>query len=633
MKILMLHPHDIFSPNEPWTIRIVSLAREFRDQGHEVKLAYCPLHISEKKNNNIDLERIEIITLSRKAGLRTLFYNIKKIKEGSDWADIIHFQKCFHYVSIPALFCGWYLNKSLHYDWDDWEEKIWYHSNKKSIHAFIFGNFIRLLERWIPRLVDTISVSSHELEKLCISFGVGNNRILRTPVGADLRRFGPHISGESIRRKYNLQQKITILYLGQLHGGQYVKMFIEATNIILHKYPNAIFLIVGQGYMLSQLRELTEQLGIKDHIIFTGSIPHDLIPQYISASDICIASFENNELTVCKSPLKVVEYLASGKPIVASLVGEMRYMVGGVGLLVGPSSYRALADGVIYLLKDSQLRKEMGRRARQRAETRYNWKDIAGNLIKVYERSIEERRMIGCQMAEKGLNYVCLKESLNRLQLDKSNIQITTTSGDLDIIGNHLSVAALLELLTKDIEHTVRIKAVIALGKIKDKSALPALLNILMQDSSVDVRSQAALALGEIGDPESLPALLGLLMKEKEQTLCHSAVIALGKIKDKSALPTLLNILMQDPSVDIRSQAALALGEIRDKSVLPALLKVLTEYGASEIRINAALALSKIGDTSAKPALLEVMTKDEDANIREAAARALKGMDAFVEVK
>ena len=382
----MIHPHDIFSPNEPWTIRIVSLAREFRDQGHKVKLAYCPLDIRERKNN-IDLERIEVITLSRKAGLRTLFYNIKKIKEGSDWADIIHFQKCFHYVSIPALFCGWFFNKPLHYDWDDWEEKIWYHSNKKSIHTLIFGNFIRLLERSIPRLVDTISVSSHKLEKLCIRFGVENNRILKTPVGADLRRFGPHISGESIRRKYNLQQKITILYLGQLHGGQYVKMFIEAANIVLHKRSDAIFLIVGQGYMADQLKDLVIRYGIEDRVIFVGSIPPDLIPHYIGASDICIAPFEENEVTICKSPLKIVEYLASGKPIVASLVGEVRNMVGGVGLLAEPGDYRALAEATLSLFDNQQLRQEMGFRARQRAEQRYNWQNTADNLLKAYDKA------------------------------------------------------------------------------------------------------------------------------------------------------------------------------------------------------------------------------------------------------
>lgn len=386
MKILMLHPHDIFSPSEPWTIRIVSLAREFRDKGHQVKLAYCPLSIDEEKWD-IDLENIEIISLNRKAGLHSLFYNIKKIKEIAEWTDIIHFQKCFHYVSIPALICGWFLNKPLHYDWDDWEEKIWYHSNRKSIHTLIFGNFIRLLERSLPMVVDTISASSKKLEELCISFGVKKSAIFNTPVGADLKKFSPAISGEEIKRKYHLDKKITILYLGQLHGGQYVNMFIQAANVVLHKQPNAIFLIVGQGFMLDRLRESVLRLDIEDKVIFTGSVQHELIPQYISASDICVAPFENNEVTICKSPLKIVEYMAMQKAVVASNVGEARKMLGGVGILVEPGNFYSLAEGVLKLLRDRCLKDKLGMMARQRAEKRYNWSKTASSLLAAYTKN------------------------------------------------------------------------------------------------------------------------------------------------------------------------------------------------------------------------------------------------------
>jgi glycosyltransferase involved in cell wall biosynthesis len=380
----MIHPHDIFSPNEPWTIRIVSLAGELSRRGHQVKLAYCPLEANEEKGV-IDLKNIEIVSLSRRVGINNLLSNIRKLLGIAKWADIIHFQKCFHYVSIPAIILAWHFNKPLHYDWDDWEEKIWYHSNKKSLHTVLFGNYIRLIERTLPVLADTVSVSSHKLEELCVSFGVERNRIFKVPVGADLEKFGPHVCGESVRQKYHLKKKTVVLYAGQLHGGQYVKMFIEAANIVLPRCRESIFLIVGQGYMLLQLKELAKRLGIKDGVIFTGSIPHGLVSQYISVSDICVASFEHNEVTMCKSPLKIAEYLASGKPIVASLVGETRNMVGGAGMLVEPGNYRALAEAIISLLKDPQLRQEMGYRARRRAESRYNWRCITENLLEAYE--------------------------------------------------------------------------------------------------------------------------------------------------------------------------------------------------------------------------------------------------------
>jgi len=101
MKILLMHPHDIFSHNEPWTIRVVSLAREFRDMGHQVKLAYCPIS-PDKKDRHVELEDIGLITLTRKAGLINLLRNISVAIKAARWADVVHFQKCFHYVAVPA---------------------------------------------------------------------------------------------------------------------------------------------------------------------------------------------------------------------------------------------------------------------------------------------------------------------------------------------------------------------------------------------------------------------------------------------------------------------------------------------------------------------------------------------------
>lgn len=387
MKILMIHPHDIFSYSEPWTIRIVSLARQLKAGNNQVKLAYCPLGSKEAKRK-LELGGVELITLSRKAGFHNLFSNYLKIKEACRWADVIHFQKYFHYISLPALLCSWQLNKPVHYDWDDWEEKIWDHSNKKSLHALFFGRLIRLLETHIPRLADTVSVSSRKLEEICLELGVERERIFRAPVGADLDKFGPHISGKRIRVECGLDGKPLIMYIGQLHSGQYVHILLEAANIVLHHYPDSTFMIIGKGHMLSQLKELVRQRGVENRVIFTDALSYELIPEYIAAADICVAPFEDNEITICKSPLKVAEYLASGKPIVASMVGEMRNMVGGAGLLVKPGNHVVLAEGIISLLKDAGLRQRMGLISRRRAETTYNWSHTAEEIFKAYKKAL-----------------------------------------------------------------------------------------------------------------------------------------------------------------------------------------------------------------------------------------------------
>jgi len=387
MKIFLLHPHDIYSESEPWTIRIVKLSQEFVKKGHDVKLAYFPYDPLKKPLISVCENGLELIPLSRKIDPVTLIKNIISLYRIVGWADVVHLQKCHHYAAVPLLIAATLRGKPIHYDWDDWEEKIFYHSNKLSFTTCLVGNFFSLLEKIIPLIADTVSVSSRRLRQLCESFGIPDKRIFMAPVGADLQRFNPEVSGEKIKNKYSKCLPL-VLYLGQLHGGQYAELLIKAAKSVLDDSMRANFMIIGGGYRLNQLKALAEELGIANNVIFTNTIAHHDIPEYIAASDVCVACFESNDITSCKSPLKIAEYLASGKAIVASNVGEVRNMVGGVGLLVKPGDAQMLGLGIKKLLADSNLRLEMGRRARKRAETKYNWSRTADNLLDAYRTNL-----------------------------------------------------------------------------------------------------------------------------------------------------------------------------------------------------------------------------------------------------
>lgn len=383
MNILLIHPHDIYSAIEPWTVRIVSFVQEFIKRGHKVKLVYFPRLDSERKLS-LEIEGIEIIPFNRRAGPFVLVGNIIKMCRLARWSDIIHFQKCFHWASIPALFAGYLLKKPLHYDWDDWEEKIYCLSHKRP--QWLIFLFLRILERWIPKLVNTVSVSSGYLKDICINLGVSKNRVFKAPVGADLKMFNPNISGEKVKKRYGLNGSV-VLYLGQLHSAQYVKMFLEAAQVASRQFKNVTFMVIGDGFLRPELERFSQELGLKN-VVFTGYILHQDIPQYIASAEVCVAPFEDNLVTRCKSPLKIAEYLASGKPIVASNVGEIKDMVGGVGILVEAGKAQPLARGIINLLFDKGLRDELSAKARQKAQDIYNCGVSSETLLKAYKFAI-----------------------------------------------------------------------------------------------------------------------------------------------------------------------------------------------------------------------------------------------------
>lgn len=379
MKILMIHPHDIFSREEPWTVRIRSLAVEFVKRGHEVKLVYFPLK-NPGSLKPLDWNGIEVFPLSRKLGVWNFLKNIMFVSRLAGWSDIVHFQKCFYYAALPALIAGLVRGKKIHYDWDDWEIKIYYCSKGQN---HLVGMFLGFLERIIPLLADTVSVSSERLRKECLKYGLPPENIFEGHVGGDLERFNPKNKGDYIKEKYGISGPL-VIYVGQLHGGQYVEMFIDAAFHLCRKIPEATFMIVGSGYRLRELKKYSDSLGLNSRLVFTEYVSHDDIPFYIAAADVCVACFEKNEITECKSPLKIVEYLASGKPIVASRVGEAGRMLDGAGILTDPGDSLSLSGGIEKFLKDKELMKEFSVKARMRAENKYNWQDTADSLLTAY---------------------------------------------------------------------------------------------------------------------------------------------------------------------------------------------------------------------------------------------------------
>lgn len=384
MNILMIHPHDLYSSSEPWTVRIKKIASEFAKKGHSVKLVYFALDKKHANKKFLD-NGIEIVSLDRRLGFFILLRNIVRTVNLAWWSDIIHFQKCYYYAVLPALIAAWISNKPVHYDWDDWETKIFYYSNPKLL---LIGEFLNLFEKLIPKTVDTVSVSSAQIHNLCLKRGVRLEDIFLAPVGADLEEFRPDVcSVGSIRGKYNIN-KYLVLYLGQLHGGQYAELFIKAAHIIIKNRQDITFMVVGDGYRLKDLRYLAIDLKLDKNLIFTGSIIHNEVPYYIADADVCVACFEENDITKCKSPLKIVEYMAMGKAIVASNVGEVRNMLGGIGILVEPGNADSLADGILRLLGDKGLRDNLSGFSRQRAERKYNWQKTAESLLKAYSKAL-----------------------------------------------------------------------------------------------------------------------------------------------------------------------------------------------------------------------------------------------------
>jgi glycosyltransferase involved in cell wall biosynthesis len=399
MRILMLHPHD---PRYcPWTVRMIKLAEELAAVGHEPTVLFPDL---EMKIENLDNLRAQQLWEIPKDGPvkyhailgrdRHLITNMKKLLSERDQFDLVHIQKCVPNAVLPGLFLAYLADLPIHYDWDDYETAIIDELPKQP--AILLRRQIDLFERKLPSLVDTMTVSSEGIRRMAVKHGIDDERIFKLPVGADLQMFSPDVSGDEIRQRYDLVngRPPVVLYQGQLEGAHSVDLLIGAVPRVLESFPDARFMIVGGGNTLPGIKECASASGFGHHIIFTGYIKCDEMPAHLAAADVVVACFKDTAVTRCKSPLKIAEYLAAGKPIVASEVGEVAEMLGDAGSLAKPGDSESLAQELIGLLGDEGRRRECGLRARKRAESIYNWKRGSETLLQAYEKAftiIEER--------------------------------------------------------------------------------------------------------------------------------------------------------------------------------------------------------------------------------------------------
>lgn len=380
MNILMVHPHDLH--HDPWTIRILALARELQKRGHSVQICHLPrrdrpIHAPLRLLQNGD-PPLHFL----KPRQQHFIYNARLIYRLAQSCDVIHLQKCFAAAALPVLWVARLLGKPLHYDWDDDETAIAHIVEKRRFSRWQLAMY----ESALPRFASTLTYASQAIRERALRLGFPEERMRHVPVGADTDRFTPEKRSKEILRDWNLDPaKLTILYIGQLEGAAHAHLLIQAAPYVLARFPDVQFLIVGGGEQEAALREEAAQSPARDAICMTGYVDSSRIPDIVGAADVCVACFEDNPASRAKSPLKIAEYLAGGKPIVASRVGDAPWMIEGCGLAVDPGDAQAIAKGVLAYAADPKARTIDGPKARQRALQYFTWERGADILLEAYQ--------------------------------------------------------------------------------------------------------------------------------------------------------------------------------------------------------------------------------------------------------
>lgn len=252
----------------------------------------------------------------------------------------------------------------------------------------IFEGVERLLARWTDALV---AISPQIERELLDTHRIGRPDQFRVvPLGFDLAPFAAidDDARRGARVALNLPNEAPIVTsVGRLTSIKQPRLFLETARIVKTRWPNAVFLIAGDGELRAELEALTDALDLRDSVRFLGW-QRDL-PRIYAASDVFLLTSRNEG-----TPVALIEAMAAGVPGVSTDVGGVRDVISesDLGIRAPSGEAGALADAVHTLLGRPDLRRHMGERARQSVLQRYSLDRLAGDIAALYRELLSDRQ-------------------------------------------------------------------------------------------------------------------------------------------------------------------------------------------------------------------------------------------------
>jgi glycosyltransferase involved in cell wall biosynthesis len=248
-----------------------------------------------------------------------------------------------------------------------------------------FPRLNRSMERRICRDATTVITVSTPLKKFLVSIGVPGERVVVMPNGVDSDAFHPALDGASVRASLGAHNKLVVGFTGILRPWHGLELLLDAFSVVSAQRDDLHLLIVGDGPSRAPIEREAATRGLADRVTITGRQPHEAVRGFVAAMDVTVSP----RATFYASPMKIVEYMSMGKTIVAPDMENIRDLITGEvdGVLFTPESSRALADALLRVLADAELRRRLGDAARATVLARRTWLHNAHAVVELFERA------------------------------------------------------------------------------------------------------------------------------------------------------------------------------------------------------------------------------------------------------
>jgi glycosyltransferase involved in cell wall biosynthesis len=245
------------------------------------------------------------------------------------------------------------------------------------------------IERLNLAAADLIVVVSDPIADQLASAGIDRNRVLVNPNGVDVSRYHPDVDGTAIRRSLDLDRTCVVGFIGTFGAWHGAEVLARAFVALLRRNPglrqSMRLLMIGDGARMAAVKRILAEGGVMDLARLPGLVTQEDGPAYMAACDMLISPHVPNPdgSPFFGSPTKLFEYMAMGRPIIASHLDQIGEVLehDRTAWMVPPGDVAALAASIERLAADEPARGRLGAAARACAVARHTWRDHTRRIV------------------------------------------------------------------------------------------------------------------------------------------------------------------------------------------------------------------------------------------------------------
>lgn len=293
-----------------------------------------------------------------------------------------------HAHNPPDTFCCWaaafkLLGKRVVFDHHDLAPELYLSRFGERRRGDLVHRLLLRCERISCRVADVVIATNESYRELEIERGGARpDSVFVVRNGPDLERVRPRPKDPALLAK----GRHLLGYIGAMNPQDGVDYLLRALAHLAYGLGRRDFfcILIGPGDCVAELKALASRLGLDEFVHFTGFIPDEQVFRYLSTVDVCVDPDPSSPLNDRSTWIKIMEFMALGKPIVCFDLKETRFSAQGAALYVPPNDVRAFAQAIARLCDEPALRERMGRLGRERVERELEWRHSRANLLRAY---------------------------------------------------------------------------------------------------------------------------------------------------------------------------------------------------------------------------------------------------------